>query len=119
MVSTFETLEGHETLPLEELKSLLEYSTILARDQGGCRFLQKKIDEGNKEIRDKIFKHTIDNYMDLMNDPFGNYLTQKITETCSEDQLTEIIKKVEEDPVGLCRNAHGTRSIQKIIETVK
>ena len=26
---------------------------------------------------------------------------------------------MEEDPVGLCRNAHGTRSIQKIIETVK
>ena len=32
LVSTFETLEGHETLPLEELKGLLEYSTILARD---------------------------------------------------------------------------------------
>jgi hypothetical protein len=54
---------------------LLEYSTILARDQGGCRFLQKKIDEDNKEIRDKIFMHTIENYMELMNDPFGNYLT--------------------------------------------
>jgi hypothetical protein len=47
--------------------------------------LQKKIDEDNKEIRDKIFMHTIENYMELMNDPFGNYLTQKITESCSED----------------------------------
>ena len=72
-------------MPVEELMQLLEYSTILARDQGGCRFLQKKIDEANVEIRDKIFQHTIDNYMDLMNDPFGNYLTQKITETCNED----------------------------------
>lgn len=75
LVSTFETLEGHEGLPIDELKSLLEYSTILARDQGGCRFLQKKIDENIKDITDKIFEHTIDNYMDLMNDPFGNYLT--------------------------------------------
>jgi hypothetical protein len=32
--------------------------------------------------------------MELMNDPFGNYLTQKITETCKEHQLTEVIKKV-------------------------
>lgn len=37
----------------------------------------------------------------------------------NKDQLTEIIRKVKEDPVGLCRNSHGTRSIQKIIETVK
>ena len=54
-----------------------------------------------------------------MNDPFGNYLTQKITETCREEQLTDIIKKVRDDPVNLCKNAHGTRSIQKIIETIK
>ena len=46
-----------------------------------------------------------------MNDPFGNYLTQKITETCTEDQLTHIIEQIEQDPVNLCRNAHGTRSI--------
>jgi hypothetical protein len=75
LVSTFETLEGHEQLSNEDLKLLLEYSTILARDQGGCRFLQKKIDENNKESRDLIFTYTIDNYMELMNDPFGNYLT--------------------------------------------
>jgi len=44
-VSTFETLEGHEHLDDKTLKLLLEYSYILAKDQGGCRFLQKKIDE--------------------------------------------------------------------------
>ena len=57
--------------------------------------------------------------MELMNDPFGNYLTQKITESCQEHQLTEIIKKIKDDPVALCKNAHGTRSIQKILETVR
>lgn len=39
LLSTFETLEGHEGLSEKDLKSLLEYSSILARDQGGCRFL--------------------------------------------------------------------------------
>jgi len=39
LISTFETLEGHEKLSDEEMKHLLEYSNILARDQGGCRFL--------------------------------------------------------------------------------
>ena len=32
LVSTFETLEGHEKLETAEMKQLLEYSTILARD---------------------------------------------------------------------------------------
>ena len=88
LVSTFETLEGHEKLERSEMLALLEYSPILARDQGGCRFLQKKIDEKKDEVRDRIFVCVIDSCMDLMNDPFGNYLTQKITETCSEKQLT-------------------------------
>jgi Pumilio-family RNA binding repeat len=67
------------------MKLLLEYSNNLARDQGGCRFLQKKIEESNFAYLDIIFESTIDYYMELMNDPFGNYLTQKLTETCKED----------------------------------
>jgi len=39
LVSTFETLEGHEKLSEKEMRGLLEYSSILAKDQGGCRFL--------------------------------------------------------------------------------
>jgi hypothetical protein len=39
LISTFETLEGHENLPLKEILHLLDYAAILARDQGGCRFL--------------------------------------------------------------------------------
>ena len=81
--------------------------------------MQKKIEENNEEIFNKIFAHTIDNFMELMNDPFGNYLAQKLTETVKPEKLTDIIHRVQDDPVGLCRNSHGTRSIQKIIEVVK
>jgi hypothetical protein len=56
------------------MKALLEYSNLLAKDQGGCRFLQKKIEEGNEEIINIIFEHTISTFMEIMNDPFGNYL---------------------------------------------
>ena len=58
---------------------------MLAKDQGGCRFLQKKIDEGREDIIDVIFEFTIDGFMDIMNDPFGNYLAQKIAETVKEN----------------------------------
>lgn len=70
-------------------------------------------------MNELVFMNVIENYMELMNDPFGNYLTQKITETCNDEQLVMIVRKVKEDPVMLCKNTHGTRSIQKIIETVR
>jgi len=74
LISTFETLEGHERLSEKEMKALLEYSNLLAKDQGGCRFLQKKIEEGDQEMINIIFDNTISSFMDIMNDPFGNYL---------------------------------------------
>lgn len=73
------------------MKALLEYSYLLAKDQGGCRFLQKKIEENDAEMNSLIFDHTIDTFMEIMNDPFGNYLAQKIAECCNDDQLTKII----------------------------
>lgn len=74
LISTFETLEGHEQLEEPDLLSLLEYSQALAKDQGGCRFLQKKIEENKVEHMDIIFANTIDTFLEIMNDPFGNYL---------------------------------------------
>ncbi len=58
----------------KEMKALLEYSHLLAKDQGGCRFLQKKIEENDTETNSLIFDHTIDTFIEIMNDPFGNYL---------------------------------------------
>lgn len=37
----------------------------------------------------------------------------------SEDQLTVIIESMKQEPVQLCKDAHGTRSVQKLIEVVK
>ena len=59
------------------------------------------------------------NFFSLMQDPFGNYLTQKIVENSEGDQLREIVTRVEEGPLELCKSMHGTRSIQKIVEYLK
>lgn len=36
-----------------------------------------------------------------------------------DEEMVKIVKSIEKEPVGLCKNAHGTRSIQKIIEIIK
>ncbi|KAE8667901.1 putative pumilio-like protein 7 [Hibiscus syriacus] len=57
-----------------------------------------------------------------MMNPFGNYLMQKLLEVCSEEQRTQILLMATEEPGQLVRislNTHGTRVVQKLIETLK
>jgi hypothetical protein len=38
----------------------------LCKDQHGCRYLQKKLEEGSAEHRDMIFRETFGHFADLM-----------------------------------------------------
>lgn len=67
---------------------------------------------------DHIFTATMPYFWELMNDGFGNYLVQKLAEECSPEQLVKIIEQIGIEPVQLCTDAHGTRSVQKIVEVV-
>ncbi|CAI5480038.1 unnamed protein product [Closterium sp. Yama58-4] len=94
---------------------------VIAKDQHGCRFLQRKFDEGSPEEVARIFKEIKPHMVELMTDPFGNYLVQKALEVCSEVQREEILAMATEnqtDLVSISLNMHGTRSVQKLIETV-
>ncbi|KAH8955938.1 hypothetical protein BDL97_07G011200 [Sphagnum fallax] len=105
--TTLEEVEGHIYL--------------IAKDQHGCRFLQKKFDEGGPKDVEKIFHEIISHITELMKDPFGNYLVQKLLEVCDEKQRMEILHSVTMDGelVRISLNMHGTRAVQKLIETLK
>ncbi|CAG8584137.1 8318_t:CDS:10, partial [Racocetra fulgida] len=51
-----------------------------------------------------------------LEDPFGNYLCQKLLEYCNDDQRTIIIETVAPELVNISLNMHGTRAVQKMIE---
>jgi hypothetical protein len=63
-----------------------------------------------------IFRETYGNFPDLMVDPFGNYLCQKLLEYSTEEQRTAIIESVASDLVGISLNMHGTRAVQKMVD---
>ncbi|KAL4196792.1 hypothetical protein AMTRI_Chr04g184940 [Amborella trichopoda] len=95
---------------------------LVARDQHGCRFLQQKFDEGIPQEMELIFKEIIEHIPELMVDPFGNYLMQKLLEVCTEEQRMQIIHVVTGTPgelVEISLNMHGTRVVQKLVETLK
>ncbi|XWS39714.1 hypothetical protein CRYUN_Cryun18bG0078600 [Craigia yunnanensis] len=98
------------------------YIYLIAKDQHGCRFLQRLFDEGTQQDVQIIFKEIIDHVVELMMNPFGNYLMQKLLEVCNEEQRTQILLMVTGEPGQLVRislNTHGTRVVQKLIETLK
>lgn len=88
----------------------------LCKDQHGCRYLQKKLEEGVPAYRDMIFSETFEHFAELMTDPFGNYLCQKMLEYCTDDQRNRIVESVASELVTISLNMHGTRAVQKTID---
>lgn len=95
----------------------------LAKDQYGCRFLQKRIDQSivtNVQARRSnfriIFNEILPMFFELIIDPFGNYLIQRLIEYCSEKDLEFILESLSSDLCLISVNQHGTRALQKIIE---
>ena len=90
----------------------------LCKDQHGCRYLQRKLEDGDDENIQAIFVETCPHIIELMTDPFGNYLCQKLFEHCNEEQRTTLINTAAPALATIALNQHGTRALQKMIEFV-
>ncbi|KAF3326422.1 pumilio 4-like protein [Carex littledalei] len=104
----------------ENLMGVKGYLYHMAKDQHGCRFLQHKFEQGKSQV-DLVFDEVVDHAMELMVNQFGNYLMQKLLEVCDEEQRMRLVALVTEDPMKLVKvslNVHGTRVVQKLIETL-
>jgi hypothetical protein len=100
------------------LESLGGEIYALCKDQHGCRYLQKKLEDRNPEQVHMIWLETNQHVTELMTDPFGNYLCQKLLEYCNDDERTVLIENASEDLVRIALNQHGTRALQKMIEFI-
>lgn len=98
------------------LEDLAKEIPQMCKDQHGCRYLQKKLEEGKRRQTNLIFSEVSPHIVELMTDPFGNYLCQKLLEFCGDDQRTSIVETVATDLVQISLNMHGTRAVQKLIE---
>lgn len=117
-----EYLASISKLPLSSISSEI---LKLSKDQYGCRFLQKKVDENvysnyatrlaNFEI---IFQEIYPHMYELIIDPFGNYLVQKLIVYCDELKLNLILDILQFNLFQISINQHGTRALQKIIDNL-
>lgn len=102
-------------LPLESLGGEIY---ALCKDQHGCRYLQKKLEERNPDHVHMIWLETNQHVVELMTDPFGNYLCQKLLEYSNDEERTVLIENASRDLVRIALNQHGTRALQKMIEFI-
>ncbi|XVF36725.1 hypothetical protein REPUB_Repub19eG0082900 [Reevesia pubescens] len=123
--SKLDKIHGENVTLMPDPYSLVEFQGCIyymAKDQNGCRFLQRIFDEGSCLDVQIIFNEVIENIVELMMDPFGNYLVQKLLDVCTEEQRLQIVLMVTKESGQLVRislNTYGTRVVQKLIETLK
>jgi hypothetical protein len=98
------------------IEDLASEILLLSKDQHGCRYLQKVLEDGDPAHRDLIFREIFGHLPELMVDPFGNYLCQKLLEFSSEEQRNSIVDSVANDLVTISLNMHGTRAVQKMVD---
>ena len=90
----------------------------LCKDQHGCRFLQKKLEERNETDVQIIFDQVKSHFTELMTDPFGNYLCQRLLEHASDEQRTTLVRNASPELTRIALNQHGTRALQRMIEFI-
>ncbi|MED6172320.1 hypothetical protein PIB30_048981 [Stylosanthes scabra] len=91
----------------------------LAKDQNGSRYLQAVIEKGNCEAVRIILEGIIENVVEVMVNPFGNHVVQKLIPVCERDQILRIILMLTNEPgrfVRVSLDVYGTRVVQKLIE---
>lgn len=65
-----------------------------------------------------MYRHIKPYFLDLILDPFGNYLIQKLCEYLTTDQKTQLVESIYPHVFQISINQYGTRSLQKVIDTV-
>jgi hypothetical protein len=87
----------------------------MAKDQGASRYLQQLLENNPKELIDALFIPLCKNALKLINDPFGNYLIQKLITYFNQEQMLKLLTIISPSFYEISCNSHGTRVLQKMI----
>ncbi|KAH9251114.1 hypothetical protein BASA81_011013 [Batrachochytrium salamandrivorans] len=88
----------------------------LAQEQNGCRYLQSRIAKEGSMGAHLVLREVFVHLVDLMTDPFANYMYQKLLDVASPEQRLAMLEQVRHSLLPASLNLHGTRSVQKHIE---
>ena len=104
----------------KEDQDIIRQIDFYCYDQQGCRMLQKRLEEDvpNKDFKRALIQGVTPFFNELMLDQFGNYLSQKIFEEATEEELKGLVATIQPTLVDISTNVHGTRAVQTLIEVL-
>ncbi|KAH1098929.1 hypothetical protein J1N35_015850 [Gossypium stocksii] len=115
---------SQEWFTCSSLKELKGRISAVAKDQKGCRFLQKKFEDKiiKREDIDMVISEVKDQLHELMVHQFANYLIQKLFEVINQQQTTELLLVFvtrKQRFMEVCTDPLGTRAVQKLMLRMK
>jgi hypothetical protein len=108
----------NNTMPLVNKDIHKEKIRKMTRDQNSCRYLQKILDT-QPELGNEIFDALEKDLLNLSCGSFGNYLLQKLLTLIDFQRLTRFVDIIVPFFVQVSVSTHGTRVIQKLIDSIK
>ncbi|KAG5506200.1 hypothetical protein GH5_05885 [Leishmania sp. Ghana 2012 LV757] len=90
-----------------------------AKDQHGCRYLQRWLDTNcDPEVVQVIMEEIIPHVGELMTDQYANFLIQKLFDIMPDDVRYKVAIVAAPQICTIALTPHGTFSVQKMIETI-
>eukprot|EP00397_Hematodinium_sp_SG-2012_P000361 GEMP01000361.1.p1 GENE.GEMP01000361.1~~GEMP01000361.1.p1 ORF type:complete len:978 (+),score=267.64 GEMP01000361.1:624-3557(+) len=118
-----------QKISMEEMfagKKYLKHIGELGHCQVSCRLLQEKLEMSDDRLFNEFLTSlletsathdTCSQFVELMVDPFGNYLCQKIIDKCNTYQLELLQLTMTPHVLRICLSPHGSRAMQKYVES--
>jgi len=105
------------TLKCTSLEEIVGQIYPLTKYQAGCRFLQKKLEEQpDSQHVTLVFNEVFDHLVELMTDPYGQYLVPKLMKYCDRNQRQAIVTKIAPKINQFACHTYGIHGVQKILE---
>ena len=97
-------------------EELAKQAFNIAKNQNGCRYLQKRV-ENNKDLVPNIFfPNILGHFPELSNDQFGNYYIKVIIKYLPNEMIYKLISLMHPYFTKIGTNQYGTKVLQYLIE---
>lgn len=87
----------------------------LCKDKHGCCVIQKCIEAGNKDQKEKLFSLSNEHCRELISDQFGNYVIQYVVELNNETINKFVVNVILNDLTALCKEKYASNVIEKFL----
>ncbi len=89
------------------------------RNQNGCRYLQKRIENNKDLVPTLFFPNILGHFSELSNDQFGNYYIKILIKYLPDDIIYKLISLMYPYFEKIGTNQYGIKVIQCLIENLR